>query len=125
MSTKNRTNQIKTAFESIIGQVFERVYNQMPLEDVDYPFAVYELFIIDDCPGIKCEINIDLWDNEANELSFQLLIDELIDKLDYISYDDSFICLSGQIETVQDVVTQEEELIRCQIKGIYDISKVV
>jgi hypothetical protein len=124
MSTKNRTNSIKIVFENIIGEVFERVYNQMPLGNIDYPFAVYELFIVDDCPGMKAEIMIDMWDNDANQLSFQNKVDELIDKLDYISYDDGSICLSGNIETIQDVVTQEEELIRCQIKGIYDISKV-
>ena len=125
MSTKDRIYSIKIAIKSIIEQVFERVYNQMPLDDIDYPFAVYELFIVDDCPSMKCELSIDLWDNEANEIEFQQKVDRLINIFDFMSYDDGSICISGQVETVQDVITQEEELIRCKIKGNYDISKVV
>lgn len=124
MSTKNRTYPIKIAFKSIIEKVFLRVYNQLPLQDVEYPFAVYEILILDTCPYMQVELSIDLWDNESNQLEFQNNIDDLINKLDFINYNDKTIHACGNIETIQDVVTQEEELIRCQIKGIYDIGKV-
>lgn len=127
MSTKNRTYSIKLVLTNLIKKVFERTYNQLPLSDITYPFAVMETFVLDDCPSMKIEVTIDLWGlntSESTALEFQSKIDELINVLDFINYTDGSISLSGQIDTVQDVVTQEEELLRIQIKATYDILKV-
>lgn len=125
MSTKNITYPIKIVIKSIIEQVFERVYNQLPLQDIDYPFAVYNLFLVDNCPGIKCLLTIDLWSNNSNQIEFQNQIDRLVSKLDYINYSDKSLHFSAEVDTIQDITTQEEDLIRSEIKVNLDIYKVV
>lgn len=124
MSNKNRTYSVKVVFKSIIEQVFESIYDQLPLGDVDYPFAVVEFFFVDDCPNFKLRLTIDLWDNNLNQIEFQHKIDDLINVLDFMSYVDGSVCIAGEIESNGDITTQEEDLIRYQIVGNYDISKV-
>ena len=124
MSNKNRTYSIKLVLTNLIKEVYERTYNQMPLSDVDYPFAYYNILITENTPEMNISLTIDIWDNSFNLIQFQQKIDELINNLDYINYNDGSIHLSGQVESIQDVETQEEELIRCQIKCSYDVGKV-
>ena len=124
MSNKNRIYPIKLVLTNLIKKVFERTYNQLPLSDIDYPFAVYNIFISENSPEMNLTLTVDLWSNDLNEIEFQHKVDELISELDYINYHDGSIHLSGQIDTVQDMETQEEELVRIQIKGSYDIGKV-
>jgi hypothetical protein len=124
MSTKNRTYSTKIAITNLIKSVFPECYNQLPLGDVPYPFAVYSLLFRDNYPGMKLELTIDLWDTDINQIGFQQKVDELVTALDFIAYEDKAIHMSGRIETISDVPTQEESLIRVQLMGEYNLFKV-
>jgi hypothetical protein len=124
MSTKNRTYSTKIAITNLIKQVFPRCFNQLPLNDVDYPFAVYSLFFRDNYPGMILELTVDLWDVDINQIGFQQKIDDLIDVLDFINYEDESIHMSGRIETIGDITAQEESLIKAQLIGEYNLYKV-
>ena len=125
MSTKNISYPVKIVIVQIIKEVFPRCFNQLPLKDITYPFAVYEIEIFDKHPGNILTLTIDLWDNQKNQLTFQNLIDDLVEKLDYITNSDNnkSVHLNGYIKYNRDMATQEEDLIRVQLQGEYNLYK--
>jgi hypothetical protein len=125
MSTKNIGYPAKLVIVQIIKEVFPRCFNQLPLKNVIYPFAVYETEILDNHPGSILTLTIDLWDNQKNQLSFENLVDDLVNELDYITNSDNnkSVHLNGYIKYNRDVPTQEEDLIRKQLQGEYNIYK--
>lgn len=125
MSTKNISYATKLVIVDIIKEVFPRCFNQLPLKDIEYPFAVYEIEIFDNHPGNILNLIIDLWDNKKNQLTFQNLADDLVEKLDYISNADNnkSVHLNGIIKYNRDIPTQEEDLIRIQLQGEYNLYK--
>jgi hypothetical protein len=124
MSTKNISYPTKLYFTSIINTVFANCYNQLPLYDVTYPFAVYSIEFIDKYPGNTMQLTVDLWDNDINQISFQQNIDKLINKLDYIMEANKDIHYNGRVTAARDIPTQEENLIRFQIIAEYNLYKV-
>ncbi|OGC45416.1 hypothetical protein A2V49_03250 [candidate division WWE3 bacterium RBG_19FT_COMBO_34_6] len=125
MSTKNISYATKLVIVDIIKEVFPRCFNQLPLKNIEYPFAVYEIEIFDNHPGNILNLIIDLWDNKKNQLTFQNLADDLVEKLDYISNSDNnkTVHLNGIIKYNRDIPTQEEDLIRIQLQGEYNLYK--
>lgn len=124
-STKNIGYQTKIVIKSIIKEIFPRCFNQLPLKNIEYPFAVYEIEIFDNYPGSLLSLKIDLWDNKKNGMDFEILADQLIEKLDYItnSDDNKSIHFNGSIKYVRDIPTLEEDLIRKQLLGEYNLYK--
>lgn len=113
----------KIVIKSIINKVFDRVYNKTPMEDKEYPFVVYELLFVDNCPGQKLRLEIDIWNNDINNYNINLLSDRLLQKLDRIHEDNLDFHLSGEVETHGDVSTQDEDLTRYKMILNYDIYK--
>jgi len=115
----------KSIIKDIISKTFERVYNQLPLYNVNYPFAVFESELRSEPPGVQLEILIDLWDDSLGLIEFNQKADTLINSLDRINNleNNGSIHFAGQIEVVRDVPTQEESLNRIQIIGLYDVYK--
>lgn len=124
MSTKNINYPVKVYFTKIINEVFERCYNQLPLHDVTYPFAVYELEFLDKYPGSILKLTVDIWDNDIDQIDFSFKIDKLINKLDYIMDYNGDIHYNGRVTVSRSIQTQEENLIRWQIIGEYNFYKV-
>jgi hypothetical protein len=126
MSTMNVIYPTKILIKELIKKVFDRVYNQLPLSDVKYPFAVYELSFRENSPGMKLELLVDLWGNELSLTEFTQKSDDLIRELDRInnSENNGSVHFSGSVDIVRDVPTQEENLNRIQIIGTYDLYKV-
>ena len=124
-STKNIGYQTKIVITSIIKEIFPRCFNQLPLKDIEYPFAVYEIEIFDNYPGGLLSLKIDLWDNKKNQMAFEILSDQLIEKLDYVtnSDDNKSVHFNGCIKYVRDIPTLEEDLIRKQLLGEYNLYK--
>ena len=124
-STKNIGYQTKIVITSIIKEICPRCFNQLPLKDIEYPFAVYEIEIFDNYPGGLLSLKIDLWDNKKNQMAFEILSDQLIEKLDYItnSDDNKSVHFNGCIKYVRDIPTLEEDLIRKQLLGEYNLYK--
>lgn len=124
MSTMNIFYPAKAVITSLIQSVFTRTYNQLPLSNVSYPFAVYELTFLENAPGAKMQVLIDCWDNSLGLIAFNQLVDQLVDKLDRINESNGDCHFSGEVPTIRDVPTQEESLNRIQVIAVYDIYKV-
>ena len=124
-STKNIGYQTKIVITSIIKEIFPRCFNQLPLKDIEYPFAVYEIEMFDNHPGSLLSLKIDLWDNKKNGMDFEILADQLIEKLDYVtnSDDNKSVHFNGCIKYVRDIPTLEEDMIRKQLLGEYNLYK--
>jgi hypothetical protein len=124
-STKNIGYPTKIVIVSIIKEIFPRCFNQLPLKDIEYPFAVYEIEMFDNYPGSLLSLKIDLWDNKKNEMDFEILADKLTEKLDYItnSDDNKSVHFNGCIKYVRDITTLEEDLIKKQLLGEYNLYK--
>lgn len=124
-STKNIGYPTKIVIVSIIKEIFPRCFNQLPLKDIVYPFAVYETEIIDNHPGNLLILTIDLWDNKKNQMAFEILADELVELLDYVtnSDDNKSVHFNGYVKYNRDVHTQEEDLIKKQLYGEYNLYK--
>jgi hypothetical protein len=123
MGTSNIFYPAMIIFKGIIEEVFERTFSQLPLKNVHYPFAVYEITLLDFCPGNKLQILVDCWDNKLKSNRIFMLGDQLCDLLDWKSYDEAGIHMSGNIERSGIIPTLEENLTRFQLVGIYDIYK--
>ena len=124
MSNKNILYLAKASIKEQIEEVFD-AYNQLPLKDVSYPFAVFELLLLDNSATNKMQVTIDCWNNELNQDSFQRNVDDLVNQLDYTvnSGNNLSIAYIGNIESIQDIPTQEESLTRIRLIGEYDIIK--
>lgn len=124
MSTMNVMYPTKSVFKNIISQVFTRVYNQLPLANIEYPFVVYEMTFRQNCPGIKLEVLIDIWDDSLGLIELNQKADSLIDKLDRINEANGDIHFDGSLDISRDIPTNEENLNRIQLIGTYDLYKV-
>lgn len=124
-STKNIGYPTKIVVVNIIKEVFIRCFNQLPPKGTVYPFAVYEIEIIDNHPGNLLILTIDLWDNKKNQMAFEILADELVEILDYVtnSDDNKSVHFNGYVKYNRDIPTQEEDLIKKQIYGEYNLYK--
>lgn len=124
-STKNISYPTKIVIVNIIKEIFPRCFNQLPPKGTVYPFAVYETEIIDNHPGNLLILTIDLWDNKKNQMAFEVLSDELVELFDYVtnSDDNKSVHFNGYVKYNRDVSTQEEDLIRKQIYGEYNLYK--
>ena len=120
MSNKNILYPTKICIESYLNEVYDRVYNQLPLEKADYPFLVYEIAIIEK----KMQLTVDVWDNRENIITTQE-VDMLIAKLDYMNNKEMNLSVHfcGQINTIIDIPTSDEELSRIRLVGEYDLYK--
>jgi hypothetical protein len=81
--------------------------------------------MFDNYPGSLLSLKIDLWDNKKNEMDFEILADKLTEKLDYItnSDDNKSVHFNGCIKYVRDITTLEEDLIKKQLLGEYNLYK--
>lgn len=107
----------KESFINITKNVLT-LYDQLPTRDTPFPFGVYEVTIFP-YHNFGHRINqirvlVDLWHNTTNTREVSNLADNFIKVTNRVSIDKFY----GKIESVQQIPTQEENLIRYQI--IYD-----
>ena len=89
-----------------------RIYNQLPLDDTEYPFVVYDCAVFPfDQHLNKMRVTLDIWFNNTNTRENDIIIDNIVSKLDRINVGRFY----GRLESVQDIPTQEEELTRYQM----------
>jgi hypothetical protein len=117
----------------MIGQVIEPLitkvtevlpcYTQLPLSNVDYPFAVITETISQTRPKFNSQIIVDIWDNKLND-SYATL-DALARELYDFIIVNSKVFYWGKWAVIQNVPTQEEGLtrkqLRLEMKGYYGI----
>jgi hypothetical protein len=98
-------------------------YSQLPLSNVDYPFAVITETISQTRPQFTANVIVDIWDNKLNDsyVALDTLARALYDFMIVMSK----VFYWGKWEVIQNVPTQEEGLtrkqIRLELKGYYGI----
>lgn len=106
---------ISSIIESMIKEINKvcTCYSQLPLEGVDYPFAVIEETISQTRPKFQCNFVVDLWNNKLNDGLVEL--DQLATNLYDIAITKTDLFYWGKWETIQNVAVSEEGLTRKQI----------
>lgn len=114
----------KATLYNIIKTRYDRVYNQLPPENTQYPFVVFSVEQFPNTPGKIMEVIIDIWDTETNQISLDRTSYELLEDLDFISHNEGRFYFHGTVKYYGDVPTQEEQLIRRQIRCRYQAYKI-
>lgn len=116
---------IGQVIEPLIGEVTKVLpcYSQLPLNNVDYPFAVIEETISQTRPHFTANVRVDIWDNKLND--GYVALDALARALYDFMVVKSTVFYWGKWDVIQNVPTIEEGLtrkqIRLELKGYYGI----
>ena len=121
MSISNVLYPSTIIFKEIISNIFERTFDIFPLSYTNYPFAFFQIEILQNCPGNKLQLRVDTWGNNLTKNELLMKTDNLVKLLDFSSKAERGIHLSGSVENVKDIPVQEENVSRYQIIAIFDV----
>lgn len=121
MSISNVLYPSTIIFKEIISNIFERTFDIFPLSYTNYPFAFFQIEILQNCPGNKLQLRVDTWGNNLTKNELLMKTDNLVKLLDFSSKAERGIHLSGSVENVKDIPVQEENVCRYQIIAIFDV----
>lgn len=115
---------LKATLYSMIKLKFDRVFNQLPPENTEYPFVVFTVEQTQFTPGQIMDVIIDIWDTNTNQIKLDRDAYELLENLDWLSYNEGRFYFHGTVKYYGDVPTNEEQLIRRQIRAKYKSYKI-
>lgn len=89
-----RKKYLEQFIKSIIKEIIEcDIYNDNAPTSAEYPYIVTDSSYMrnDDFPGIKLQLDIDIWDKHPNYESVNLLADKIQDHIDRNSFNDDHV----------------------------------
>ena len=121
MSISNVLYPATIIFKELISNIFERTFDIFPLSYTNYPFAYFQIELIQNCPGNKLQLRVDTWGNKLTKNELIMKTDTLINALDFTSKAERGIHFSGSVDNAREIPAQEENVCRYQIIAVFDV----
>lgn len=126
MGNHDITYPFKIQIANILQNVFtsNRIYDQLPLDDQDYNFVVYEVKKInnkDSCN--KFMIIIDIWGKSEDSVELDQLLDSTVDTFEKKTYNQNNLSSFFHESSSHSIPTNEESTVRRRLTLNADVFK--